>query len=200
MDDSFIHFCICNAFRIRPSTGKAYFLMLLEYDKSCDCGYEKNMFQYLMRLALMKSENQAAKEPTAQAVPSALPSVTPIHIRPVRPRPTSTKMSREQSQFSISSRISPVSETPLKTPAKTPVPAPRSSKLVNEEIIDYKIYPLKDWRTWNLPVTADTDTFWLDRISRFLFPIFYFIFTCIYWTTCLNLDLSKYPDDVTVYE
>ena len=158
------------------------------------------IFQYLMRLALMKSENQATKESTAQAVQSALPLATPIHIRPVRPRPTSTKMSREQSQFSISNRISPVSETPLRTPAKTPVPAPRSSKLVNEEIIDYKIYPLKDWRTWNLPVTAETDTFWLDRISRFLFPTFYFIFTCIYWTTCLNLDLSQYPDDVTVYE
>ena len=148
----------------------------------------------------MKSDNQATEQSTAQALQSALPSVTPIHIRPVRPRPPSTKMSREQSQFSISSRISPVSETPLKTPAKTPVPAPRSSKLVNEETIDYKIYPLKDWRTWNLPVTADTDTFWLDRISRFLFPTFYFIFTCIYWTTCLNLDLSQYPDDVTVYD
>ena len=159
----------------------------------------------MLRLALLKNGKEKTEESPAKAVQSALSipaataAVTPIHVRPVRPRPTSTKMSREQSQFSISSRISPVSETPLKTPAKTPVPAPRSSKFVDENI-NYKIYPVRDWRTWNLPVTADTDTFWLDKISRFLFPGFYFIFTCIYWTTCLNLDLSQYPDDVTVYE
>ena len=156
--------------------------------------------KYLMRLALMKTEKintevSIKQEQSALSIPEA----TPLRARPVRPRPPSTKMSREQSQFSISSKISPVSETPLKTPAKTPVPAPRNSKLI-EDNINYKVYPITDWRSWNLPVTADTDTFWLDKISRFLFPTFYFIFTCIYWTTCLNLDLSQYPDDVTVYE
>ena len=51
---------------------------------------------------------------------------------------------------------------------------PRSPKVAPD--IDYKMFPITSWRTWNTPIDGDSDSFWLDRVSRWLFPVLYFIF------------------------
>ena len=82
------------------------------------------------------------------------------------------------------------------------------------ETIDAKMFPRTTWRTWNIPVDADTDTFWLDRVSRWAFPATYGLFgdthqklkasnvilVLVYWSFCLSYDNIGHYENVSVYK
>ena len=133
--------------------------------------------QYLMRQAAMAKQQL---DDEAKAQDEKEPTISPSKLsQPKTPGGLSQRtLSRQPTMNSIDTRK-----------------IPRSPKVAPEPNIDYKMFPITSWRTWNEP--SDSDSFWLDRLSRWLFPLLYFIFGM--WIHCLFNKLHLRPtSDVIV--